>query len=118
MGDPKQASELQHETDLDPHDDCTDTLDFAAVLLDLRDCFSGFRQEVRQELRAIRTSTNLACRQLKGFNVRLTDLERSRGQVEADVLALVSGTPPPADYDDGLDDGADGDNGTENVEVD
>lgn len=95
----EQASNPSSEDDAGSRDDCIDTLDFAAVLLELRDDFAGFREEVRRELLAIRTSTNIACRQLKGFGVRLMDLERSWGQVEADVLALASGTPTPEDYD-------------------
>jgi hypothetical protein len=101
----KQASELQTETASSSSDDSAETLDFAEILLGLRDDFASFRAETRRELRAIRTSTDLACKQLKNLGTRVTALEGRHGQIESDMLALASGTPPPMDFDDADEEG-------------
>ena len=81
--------------------DPDDTLNFTEILLELRDSFAEFRQEAKRELAAIRLSTNFACEHLKDLGNRVTLLENARRQIESNVIALASGTPPPIDYTGG-----------------
>ena len=92
------------ENGTESHDDAAATLDFVKVLLELRNDFVAFRVEVSRDLRAIRASTNFVAKQFKNLGTRVTLLESDSAQIEADVIALASGTPQPVDYDGSGDD--------------
>jgi hypothetical protein len=72
--------------------------DAAIILLELRNAFVLFRDEVRRDLRSIRADTDFTRKYMKNMGLRLTALEQDKDQIAEEVRAIATATPPPVPY--------------------